>query len=133
MSLVIAYLWTAVVSVANYNPRVDVRFYVDDAQLQYVGTPGDAVGCLYQAATDLFDQLEGPLALKINRSKTMAVGSKPAPVVSLCRLLGIDTSAAAGAVRNLGSVFPCSGSAARPWPWQCASSGSRASSGVQNG
>ena len=105
MSLVVAYLWTSVQEVAAGNPKVDIRFYVDDAQLQYVGEPADAVASLYQAATQFFDLLEGPLALKINRAKTVAVGSHLAPVVSLCRLLGIDTSAAAGSVRNLGSYF----------------------------
>ena len=54
MPLVIAYLWSSVQIVAAGNPQVDIRFYVDDAQLQYVGHPTDAVACLFRAANDLF-------------------------------------------------------------------------------
>ena len=132
MSPVIAFRWTTVVRVATSNPRVDIRFYVDDAQLQYIGTTGGAVGCLFQAATDLFTQLEGPLALKINQARTVAVGSEPAPVVSLCRLLRIDTGAAAGAVRNLGSDLSFEG-VEPPSPSRSANPASPASFGARQG
>ena len=43
MALVVAYLWDAVHQVATANPGVTLRFYVDDAQIQFVGPPETAV------------------------------------------------------------------------------------------
>ena len=64
------------------------------------------------------------MALKINQARTVAVGSGPAPVV----IPGIDTSAAAGAVRNLGSDFPNYEGEERPSPSRSVGHVSRASS-----
>ena len=105
MALVTAYLWKDINAVAALHNEVTFRFYVDDAQMQAIGPPGTVVPLLHNAACDLFHALESTLRLTINKGKTAAVGSSKPPVLSLCRLLGINVAAAHTSIRNLGADF----------------------------
>ena len=106
MGLVVAYLWEPFHRVAAAHPRVSVRAYVDDAQLQVVGPPATVVETLHAAGVALLDELEGPLRLRANRDKTAIVGSCKAHVRIIRRLFGAAADASPGpSVRNLGCDF----------------------------
>ena len=67
MALVVAYLWDAVHAAARANPEVNIRFYVDYEQIQFVGPPAIAVEIMYKASAELFQVMEGSLRLVINK------------------------------------------------------------------